>query len=121
MRRPILLTLALVLTTTALLTGQSAELGRIIGHVKLAAKIPGKPLAAVAYPRRSIGNHEGPSIPEIRNVVVYVGNAAPHGPLTPKRAELRQEHETFVPHVLAVTVGSTITFPNGDPFFHNVF
>ena len=32
-----------------------------------------------------------------------------------------QEHETFVPRVLAVTRGSTVSFPNADPIFHNVF
>ncbi len=34
---------------------------------------------------------------------------------------MRQEHETFVPHVLAIRVGTVVDFPNGDPFFHNVF
>jgi plastocyanin len=36
-------------------------------------------------------------------------------------ATMRQEHETFVPHVLAIRVGTVVDFPNGDPFFHNVF
>jgi hypothetical protein len=34
---------------------------------------------------------------------------------------MKQEHETFVPHVLAIQAGSVVDFPNGDPFFHNVF
>lgn len=34
---------------------------------------------------------------------------------------MRQENETFVPHVVAITRGSTVTFPNADPIFHNVF
>ena len=37
------------------------------------------------------------------------------------RATMRQEHETFVPHVLAIRVGTVVDFPNSDPFFHNVF
>jgi plastocyanin len=37
------------------------------------------------------------------------------------RATMRQEHETFVPHVLAIRVGTVVDFPNADPFFHNVF
>jgi hypothetical protein len=32
-----------------------------------------------------------------------------------------QRDETFVPHVLAITVGTTVDFPNSDPVFHNVF
>jgi plastocyanin len=37
------------------------------------------------------------------------------------RATMKQENETFVPHVLAIRVGTVVDFPNGDPFFHNVF
>ena len=32
-----------------------------------------------------------------------------------------QRNETFVPHLLAVTTGTIVDFPNGDPFYHNVF
>jgi hypothetical protein len=32
-----------------------------------------------------------------------------------------QRNETFVPHVLAITVGTTVDFPNSDRFYHNVF
>lgn len=39
----------------------------------------------------------------------------------PGRASLDQRNETFVPHVLAVTVGTTVDFPNSDRVFHNVF
>jgi hypothetical protein len=34
---------------------------------------------------------------------------------------LDQRKETFVPPVLAVTVGSTVDFPNSDRVYHNVF
>jgi plastocyanin len=34
---------------------------------------------------------------------------------------LLQKQRTFQPHVLAVPVGSTVTFPNQDQIFHNVF
>lgn len=32
-----------------------------------------------------------------------------------------QRNKRFSPHVVAVESGSLIDFPNGDPFFHNVF
>ena len=32
-----------------------------------------------------------------------------------------QRNETFVPHVLAITVGTTVDFPNSDNIYHNVF
>ena len=34
---------------------------------------------------------------------------------------LVQKNKMFSPHFLVVPVGATITFPNDDPFFHNVF
>jgi plastocyanin len=39
----------------------------------------------------------------------------------PRRAELRQQGQAFVPRVLAVLVGTAVDFPNDDPFYHNVF
>lgn len=37
------------------------------------------------------------------------------------RAEIRQRGATFDPHLLAVTVGTTVAFPNDDFTYHNVF
>ena len=34
---------------------------------------------------------------------------------------LLQKNRTFRPHLLIIPVGSVVQFPNGDPFFHNVF
>jgi plastocyanin len=39
----------------------------------------------------------------------------------PGRATLDQRNETFVPHVLAVTTGTVVDFPNSDRIYHNVF
>jgi len=36
-------------------------------------------------------------------------------------AEMVQKNKTFTPHVLAVTVGTTVDFPNRDFIFHNAF
>lgn len=37
------------------------------------------------------------------------------------RARMIQKNKTFTPHVLAITVGTTVDFPNFDPIFHNAF
>ena len=37
------------------------------------------------------------------------------------QAVMDQRNETFVPHVLAITTGTTVDFPNSDKFYHNVF
>jgi plastocyanin len=58
-----------------------------------------------------------------RRSVVYL-ETAPQPALeapTPGRAGLDQRNETFVPYVLAVTVGSVVEFPNSDRTYHNVF
>ena len=34
---------------------------------------------------------------------------------------MTQTDNAFVPSILVVPVGSRVSFPNGDPFFHNVF
>jgi plastocyanin len=39
----------------------------------------------------------------------------------PMHAVLQQKNKTFEPHFLVVTKGSTVEFPNRDPWFHNVF
>jgi plastocyanin len=40
---------------------------------------------------------------------------------TPMHSVLRQKNKAFEPHLLVVTKGSTVDFPNLDPWFHNVF
>ncbi len=37
------------------------------------------------------------------------------------RPQIAQHNKGFEPHLLVVPVGSTVDFPNRDPFFHNVF
>jgi plastocyanin len=60
---------------------------------------------------------------ERRNAVVYL-ETAPQGAFesgSASRATMSQRNEAFVPHVLAVRVGTVIDFPNEDSVFHNVF
>ena len=40
---------------------------------------------------------------------------------TPAMFEIIQEEKRFLPRVLPVPTGSSVDFPNLDPFFHNVF
>lgn len=39
----------------------------------------------------------------------------------PGRFTLVQKNKTFTPHLLVIPLGSSVAFPNTDPFFHNVF
>lgn len=42
-------------------------------------------------------------------------------PRTPKRVVVEQRGREFLPNLLAVSVGTTVSFPNFDNVFHNVF
>jgi plastocyanin len=61
------------------------------------------------------------------NVVLWlthVGGATLSSLPAPKdvnRPRLVQRNKSFEPHVLVVPVGTSVEFPNRDPFFHNVF
>lgn len=58
-----------------------------------------------------------------RRAVVYL-EAAPQGAFEePERSRvvLDQRNQTFVPHVLAITTGTTVDFLNSDSTYHNVF
>lgn len=92
--------------------------GGVIGNVRLTVS-SSTPSAATAYERRTVGPRPKP-LPEIRNVIVFVSDLPPSKP-APMKASISQKDEQFVPHVVAVTTGSSVAFPNDDPFFHNVF
>ncbi len=41
--------------------------------------------------------------------------------LQPVNATMRNVEKSFIPEIVIVPVGSSITFPNDDPFFHNIY
>jgi len=45
----------------------------------------------------------------------------PVPPLTPRKVEMQQRDKQFLPHVLAISLGSTVELPNLDLIFHNAF
>jgi plastocyanin len=110
-----------LLILAAIPAGQAPDAGTITGHVRLTTRVRGTALPSNVYQPRAVQKHEPAPIPEIRNVVVYVKGVAFHGPLPTTQASIRQENESFIPRVVAITRGSTVVFPNSDPFFHNVF
>jgi plastocyanin len=42
-------------------------------------------------------------------------------PASSKHVVMLQKNKMFTPHLLPVTTGTTVDFPNADPFFHNAF
>lgn len=83
-------------------------------------------LAPPAERRPSAGDlGDGPAreAADRRRAVVYF-ETAPRGAFEDRdsgRVSMDQRNETFVPHLLAVTVGTTVDFPNNDRTYHNVF
>jgi len=111
--------------------------GVIRGTVRIESQIQPKSLAFNLYSRRgrppAATNPQTP-VNELENIVLYLETQSSdsHGSIDIARAEfenphsartpsIRQVNETFVPHVLPIMAGTVVNFPNGDPFFHNVF
>jgi len=128
--RPLVIIAALViLAVTALpaLPGRAAPLaqalrdtGTIRGRVEV--RRPSTP------PERrpnvaDLGAHVAQSDVSDRLTSVVYFDSAPRTAAAPVpgHAVLDQRDERFVPHVLAVTTGTVVDFPNSDRIYHNVF
>jgi plastocyanin len=90
-----------VLIALALLVGVAeADSGRVVGKVTV-TEADGKPTSA--------------------DVIVYVVGYSEPGTTDKATAEIAQKGRKFVPDLVAVTVGESVSFPNQDNFLHNVF
>ena len=79
-----------------------AGTGRVVGKVAV-TEANGKPAAGA-------------------EVIVYVvGGPAETVDASGEAAKIAQKDRKFVPELVAITVGESVTFPNTDPFLHNVF
>jgi plastocyanin len=67
----------------------------------------------------------GTKVKDLSGVVVWlepVGVTAGNTDTTENRhVAMTQKNKTFVPHILAVSAGTTVDFPNQDPIFHDAF
>jgi plastocyanin len=97
-----------------------ARTGAIAGRVELRRPpMPQSRRPGVA----DLGMSSTRPMPERQMSVVYL-ETAPRGAFEqdePVRAVMDQRNETFIPHVLAITTGTTVDFPNSDRIYHNVF
>ena len=99
---------------------EAARNGAIRGRVELrrvAAAVERRPGVA------DLGTPAGRDMPDLLRSVVYL-ESAPRGAFETNdggHAVMDQRNETFVPHVIAITTGTTVDFPNSDAFYHNVF
>src|SRR5260370_28348945 len=69
--------------------------------------------------RVSILERDNKPSPDLGSAVVYLEGAGPAA--KPGTFDVAISDKTYVPHVIVVPAGSTVNFPNHDPFNHNVF
>jgi plastocyanin len=88
------------LALTACLLATPSLAGTVTGRVELLEK-GGKPAS------------------DLSDVVVYLEGVKVKP--EPAKATMVMRGKAFAPHVVAVSVGGTVEFPNEDPIFHNAF
>lgn len=98
----------------------TARGGVIRGRVELRQVAP----AIERKPNVSdLGTPKPPDASDRLRSIVYL-DSAPRAAFEQNQtahAVLNQRNEAFVPHVLAVTTGTVVDFPNSDRIYHNVF
>ena len=98
------------------------------------ARQPGTIRGRVEFRRSPPANERRPGIADLgtgaparpvdRSPAIVYLETAPGGAFEERenaRVRMDQRNETFVPHVLAITVGTIVDFPNNDRTYHNVF
>ena len=121
MKRGVTCAVALSLVwLTSVSSPDAARNGSIRGRVEIGRVAPS------AGPRASvIGNDalKAPDFSDRLRSVVYLESAprAAFEQIDPAHAVMDQRNETFVPHLLAITTGTIVDFPNSDRIYHNVF
>ncbi|MFN8060613.1 MAG: hypothetical protein U0Q12_15775 [Vicinamibacterales bacterium] len=113
------MTAAIMLLSLWSVSPQGPGGGTLQGRIEVPDGLPG--------PRRRPETRElggSPVTPtgDRRRTVVSLDLPDTYAPAPPAgHATMDQRNETFVPRVLAITVGTVVDFPNSDPTFHNVF
>src|SRR5690242_11557759 len=92
-----------------------------VARLTMLVWLPLPPMAPGAVSGRvSIAEKGNKSGSDVGQAVVWLEGANPQ-PAPAKPVSIITEGKEFRPRVAVVTAGSTVTFPNNDPFNHNVF
>lgn len=100
-----------------------AHAGQIQGRVKTVVGLTKQRVTLPAYDLRGAlvaPLKKSGAVDELSRVAVYLDGAGLL-PGNPSTGELKQQHQRFGTDLLIVPAGSTVSFPNADPIFHNVF
>ncbi len=104
--------------------------GSVSGHVVITKTMTKKRVTLPAYDLRGVPvntssqektANSDPAIDELSRVIVYLEGSGLKSSASASTGMLTQKNRQFDPEILVVPVGSTVSFPNEDPIFHNVF
>jgi plastocyanin len=109
--------------------GGAVEAADIRGTVVIEKKLTRRTVTASAGAyQRGVAVDLGPSSAdplkfERSHVAIYLENefSAPSGTPNQIAASIVQTHREFQPDLVVIPAGATVSFPNFDPIFHNVF
>jgi plastocyanin len=97
--------------------------GDLNGHITITKTLTRKRVSLPAYDAVRFtpeAKQNDGAVDEFGRVVVWLeGDHLPAA--EPASASLAQHYQRFDPEIVVVPVGSTVSFPNQDPIFHNVF
>ncbi|MFC1476899.1 hypothetical protein ACFL6L_00355 [candidate division KSB1 bacterium] len=113
--------LSMVVVFSAITTAHS---GDIKGKVIIRSSGEREPAKGLSALYRKPGEHDMKAAPDTTSMqaVVFVQSfPGQPDPRSVDGAALAQKNEMFFPHILPVTVGTTVDFPNRDDIYHNVF
>jgi plastocyanin len=116
-RRPLAALPVLALLAMLLPGAGAAQTGVIQGRVTFGEEAPPPRRTASRYPGGAAPTHPIQSLPAVAYLVGPMASGA-----APSAAPTMSQRDTaFVPAVVATRAGGAVSFPNADPFFHNVF
>jgi plastocyanin len=97
--------------------------GDVNGQVVITKRLTKAVIAPVNYSLRGAALEVGPrpAKTEFARMVILLEGGPVGTAEAPVSRELRQLSKQFDPELLVVPAGSTVSFPNSDPIFHNVF
>jgi plastocyanin len=71
--------------------------------------------------RLTILEKDGARTPDLANAVLWLEPQGAPPPLARQAVQIAMDNKQFLPRVQVVSTGSSVAFPNHDPFRHNVF
>lgn len=124
LRKIILQSGAKSMLVLAVAAAHSTPAAEIEGRVRVTTKLTKKRVSLPQIYERNAAIESPEPAPqtredELRRVIIFLDSTAL--PAKPQRVSMNQTQRRFDPEIVAVPAGSTVSFPNSDPIFHNVF